>query len=100
MKTLSVVAIALAVLSIALSVFLVLSEPAARAQALSFEFPLSGMGEATFYMLGPIVISAISILAAIPAFKRRSGQVAIAASLGSWVVIWAILGVPGFCYLF
>ena len=100
MKTLSVVAIALALLSIALSAYLALSDPAARAQALSFEFPLSGMGEATFYMLGPIVVSAISILAAIPAFKQRSGQVAIAASLVSWAVIWTILGVPRFRYLF
>ena len=56
MKILTILAFACSLLSIRISLWLVLSNPAARGQLVSLEFPLSEIGEAAFGMIIPLAL--------------------------------------------
>ena len=100
MKILTIVAFACTMLSIGVSLWLVLSNPAARGQIVSLEFPLSGIGEAAFGMIIPVALSAMATLISFFTWQVQRGQVVGGIALVSWVVIWLVLGKQGFEYLF
>lgn len=100
MKILTIVALACSLLSIGISLWLVLSNPAARSQLASLEFPLSGIGEAAFGMIIPLVLSAAATLISFFTWKVQRGQVVGGIALVSWLVIWLVLGKQGIEYLF
>ena len=86
--------------SVLLSAIIVLKAPDARSQLLALDFPLTKLGEGTFYMVAPIVLSAAALLACIPALAGRARTFAVASTLASWVVVVGILGGGGFRHLF
>ncbi len=100
MKILTIVAFACSMISIGISLWLVLSDPAARSQLASLEFPLSGIGEAAFGMIIPLALSAAATLISFFTWKVQRGQVVGGIALVSWLVIWLVLGKQGFEYLF
>ena len=100
MKILTIVALACSLLSIVISLWLVVSNPAARSQLASLEFPITGIGEAAFGMIIPLVLSAAASLISFFTWKVQRGQVVGGIALVSWFVIWLVLGKQGFEYLF
>ena len=100
MKILSMVALACSLLSIAISLWLVLSNPAARSQLASLEFPITSIGEAAFGMIIPLGLSAGATFISLFTWKTQIGQVVGGIALVSWFVIWLVLGRQGLEYLF
>ena len=100
MKSLGRMGLLLALLSIGLTLFLVFRQSGARAQFLSGSFPISKLGEQTFLMLGPMVLSALATAASVLAIIRRTGRVALGAAVISWLLILLVLGREGLRHLF
>ena len=100
MKILTIVALGCSLLSIVISLWLVLSNPAVRSQLASLDFPLLGMGEAAFGMIIPLVLSVVATSISLFTWKVQRGQVVGGIALVSWLVIWLVLGKQGFEYLF
>ena len=100
MKILSIVALTCSLLSIAVTSWLVVSNPAARSQLVSMEFPITGIGEAAFGMIIPLGLSAAATLISLFTWKIQIGQVVGGIALVSWFVIWIVLGRQGLEYLF
>ena len=100
MKWFPLISFSVTAVSIAFMVFVVFSVPSARHQLLALDFPLTGLGEGVLGMLVPIVLSTLSVIAGLVAVRRKIGRVALIAASCSWLLIWAILGKPGFYHLF
>ncbi len=100
MKILTIVALACSLLSIVISLWLVLSTPVARSHLASLEFPITGIGEAAFGMIIPLVLSAAATSLSLFTWKIQIGKVVGGIALVSWLVIWLVLGKQGFEYLF
>jgi hypothetical protein len=64
------------------------------------EFPITGIGEATFGMIIPLVLSAAATFISLFTCKIQIGQVVGGIALVSWFVIWLVLGKQGFEYIF
>jgi|SRR5688572_16269273 len=100
MKVIAWIGLGLGLGSIIFSIIIVLSSADAMAQVRALEFPLTGLDEGVIAMLLPILLAAISGLAGIVSFRRKIGRVAILVAALSWLLLWAILGLPGFYHLF
>ncbi len=100
MKILSIGALTCSLFSIAITLWLVVSNPAAWSQLVSLEFPITGIGEAAFGMIIPLVLSAAATFISLFTWKVQIGQVVGGIALGSWFVIWLVLGRQGLEYLF
>ncbi len=100
MKILTIVAFSFSLLSIVVSLWLVLGNPEARSQLVSLDFPLSGIGEAAFGMLIPLILSGTATFISLITWKVQRGQVVGGIALVSWIVIWLVMGKQGFEYLF
>ena len=100
MKILSIVALACSLLSVAITSWLVVSNPAARSQLVSLDFPITGIGEAAFGMIIPLGLSAVATFISFFTWKIQIGQVVGGIALISWFVIWLVLGRQGLEHLF
>ena len=100
LKILSLVALTFAVLSMAITLWLVVSIPEARSQLFVLDFPIRGLGEASAGMMIPVGLSAVATLISFFTWKVQIGQVVGGIAMVSWVMIWFVLGKEGFQYLF
>jgi len=100
LKILSIVALGCSLLSIVITLWLVVSNPAARSQLVSLEFPITSIGEAAFGMIIPLALSGAATFISLFTWKIQNGQVVGGIALVSWFVIWLVLGKQGFEYLF
>ncbi len=87
-------------LSIATTLWLVVSIPEARGQLFVLEFPIRTLGEAAAKMIVPVGLSAVATLISFFTWKVQIGQVVGGIAMVSWVVIWLVLGKEGIQYLF